>query len=356
MPEPAAADSPVFIPARHYPTFGRHMERPGGPPAAAAAGGIGGFQVPTDFAKGGRGGRGGGDSIGSSTSSISIGGGGGSIDAANDSCWFSQVPATAKRAAISSSLVSGWLFNTARETASPSSGPGPVACAYGSGVAVVPSGLPRELSGAGGPVSLFPLLQRAQTEEAICWTLRLIRSAVRGGGVASTGYMQSGGGYIVLAGLLRSRRALLGRCAVRVCFEMAVDRSYDGSGGTRMGKEGDLDDSSGRGEESIDRDEVDEDRPWHGADKGFGDPEAQKADERRALAWEWEGGLAFPSRDEIEALLGEKDGVASEEQSEMEGGLSPFVLLTDPYALKNVVMNHQVRIGLYVTGAAGTVM
>lgn len=326
----------------------RHMERPGGRPAAAAAGGIGGFQIPTEFAKGGRGGRGGGDSIGSSTSSVSIGCGGGSIDAANDSCWFSQVPASAKRAAISSSLVSGWLFNTARETAPPSAGPGPVACAYGSGVAVVPSGLPRELSGAGGPVSLFPLLQRAQTEEAICWTLRLIRSAVRGGGVASTGYMQSGGGYIILAGLLRSRRALLGRCAMRACFEMAVDRSYDGSGGTHMGKGGDLDDSSGSCEESVNGDEADEDRPWHGADKGFGDPEAQKAEERRALAWGWEGGLAFPGREEVEALLGEKDGTASVGQSEMEGGLSPFVLLTDPYALKNVVMNHQVRFGLYM--------
>lgn len=341
------------------------MERPGGPTPPDAAGGGGGiraFPLSDDPLHGGRG-VGGADDDGID------------YDAADGSSRPSQVPASAKRAASSASLVSGWLFNVARETAAPSAGPGPVACAYGVDVAVAPSSLPRELVGAGGPAVLFPLLQRAQTEPALCWTLRLISRAVRGGGASSLGYMQVGGGYLVLAGLLRSRRALLGPETVRACFDMAVDRAYDGGGGDRAGvgqHEGDPAAEGGGGGDGGGGDDdgggggggdgVDEDLPWGGADTGLGDPSRAAEEERRQSAWGWEEDIAFMPRDEVKALLvtaglAEKseDQEGSGEQQKVEGGgdhrhrdatrprrLCPFVLLTDPYALKHVVMNHQI--------------
>ena len=350
----------------------RHMERPGGPvlPGAAGGGGSGGFggvayQSAEDSIQGGRGRR------------RASGPGDSSYHAADDSCRPSQVPASARRAAASPSLVNGWLFNAARETAPPSSGPGPVACAYGDRIGVSPSSLPRELNGVGGPSVLFPLLQRAQTEPALCWTIRLIRRAVRGGGAPSLAYMQTGGGYIVLAGLLRSRRELLGPDTVRACFEMAVDRAHGGSGGGGGGDATGNPDSRGVGFEGDDKGgDGDgggagggesgvggEDQPWGGADKGRGEEE-MGAEERRADAWGWEQDVAFIPREEMGALF-RKAGVEEEVGGEREGShgggvagggggcaggreggrqrLSPFVLLTDPYALKNVVMNHQVR-------------
>lgn len=342
------------------------MERPGGPTPPDASGGGGGiraFPLSDDPLLGGRGAGGAGGAGGADDD-------GNDFDTADGSSRPSQVPASAKRAASSASLVSGWLFNAARETAPPSAGPGPVACAYGVDVAVSPSSLPRELAGVGGPAILFPLLQRAQTEPALCWTLRLISRAVRGGGASSVGYMQVGGGYLILAGLLRSRRALLGLETVRACFDMAVDRAYDGGGSrdeggveAEGGGGGDGDSSSngsGSGEEDL---------PWGGADNGLGDPSKAAEARRREGAWGWEEDIAFMPRGEVNALLrragldekGEEKEEEEEEQEEgagehNEGGggggerghretprrLCPFVLLTDPYALKHVVMNHQV--------------
>lgn len=324
-------------------------------PGAAGGGGGGGFggvsyQCAEDSIQGGRGRR------------RASGLGDSSYHAADDSCRPSQVPASARRAAASPSLVNGWLFNAARETAPPSSGPGPVACAYGNSIGVAPSSLPRELNGVGGPAVLFPLLQRAQTEPALCWTIRLIRRAVRGGGAPSLAYMQTGGGYIVLAGLLRSRRELLGPDTVRACFEMAVDRAHGDSGvaagttggpnarGLEFDDDGDEEDGGDGGGGAAVRGE---DLPWGGADKGLGEVEIG-AEDRRADAWGWEQDVAFVPRKEMDALFrkaGVEEEWLEEDRSEGAGGsagraqrrLSPFVLLTDPYALKNVVMNHQVR-------------
>ncbi|CAN0369512.1 unnamed protein product, partial [Hapterophycus canaliculatus] len=162
-------------------------------------------------------------------------------------------------------------------------------CAYGDDIAVSPSSLPRELAGVGGPAVLFPLLQRAQTEPALCWTLRLIDRVVRGGGPSSVAYMQVGGGYHILAGLLRSRRPLLGPEAVRACFEMAVDRAA----GAEEQEEEESENREGAG----------------GADPGV-DGQRQRQQQQRSRA------------------TGRR--------------LCPFVLLTDPYALKHLVMNHQI--------------
>lgn len=324
------------------------MERPGGPTPPDAAGGGGGvrvFPLSDDPIQGSRGGAGGG-----------IDGDDNDYDAADGSSRPSQVPASAKRAATMSSLVSGWLFNAARETAAPSAGPGPVACTYGNDMAVAPSSLPRELAGMGGPSVLFPLLQRAQTEPALCWTLRLINRVVRGGGASSVGYMQVGGGYSIIAGLLRSRRALLGRDTVRVCFEMAVDRAYDGSGDARAaGGGGGLEGGGGGGDAGDDAGNGSEDVPWGGDDLGLGDASEAEEEKRQASAWDWEEDIAFMPRDEVNALLrrvgivanseergGKKVGVDGPEHQESQRRLCPFVLLTDPYALKYVVMNHQV--------------
>lgn len=316
------------------------MERPGGstpPDASGGGGGARGVSLSNDQ-QGGRGGGGGEDDDG--------------IDLDADALDRpSQVPASAKRAATSASLVSGWLFNSARETAPPSAGPGPVGCAYGDDIAVAPSSLPRELAGVGGPAVLFPLLQRAQTEAALCWTLRLIARVVRGGGASSVGYMQIGGGYLVLAGLLRSRRALLGSDTVRACFEMAVDRAYHGGDdGANAGKEGgpvddDNDQDGGDGGSGAGN----EDLPWGGADTGLGDdPSKAVEDSHRANGWGWEEDNAFMPRDEMSALL-RKAGMEEEEEGHKAGqegvarrSLSPFVLLTEPYALKHVVLNHQI--------------
>lgn len=339
--------------------FNRHMERPGGPTPPVAAGGSAVLPVSDDAGQGSRGrGGGGGGGAGGLVESL--------YDAADDSCRPSQVPASAKRAATSPSLVNSWLFNVARESAPPAAGPGPVACAYGDGIGVAPSSLPRELAGVGGPAVLFPLMQRAQTEPALCWTLGLIRRAVRGGGASSLAYMQSGGGYLVLAGLLRSRRALLGPDTVRACFEMAVDRAYDGcasvGGGGGGGGGGGPNAGGVAGDDGGGGDGADEDKPWGGADTGYGGD----AEERQASAWGWERGLAFVSREEVGLLLrkagvegdgasGDDDG-ASDRRGGVEPatggavggqhgarGLCPFVLLTDAYALKYLVMNHQVR-------------
>lgn len=331
------------------------------------------------------------------------GGGGGSAGdsgayhAADNMCRPSQVPSSAKRAATSPSLVSGWLFNIARETSPPSAGPGPVACAYGDGIGVAPSGLPRELTGMGGPAVLFPLLQRAQTEAALCWTLGLIRRVVRGGGASSIAYMQTGGGYLILAGLLRSRRALLGPGTVRECFEMAVDRAYEDDPDTAGAEDNDGVDANGNSLAGVDEDgrQVEDDsgtsggsgssggggrdeaQPWGGADPGIFDE--RKAEEKRAAAaWGWEKDLTFMSRADIVALL-RKAGISGRDESaggsagdedesavEVDGGkaaggkgstrehgrtrrLCPFVLLTDPYALKYLLMNHQVRCMLIST-------
>lgn len=329
----------------------RHMERPGGPTPPDAAGGGGGvhvFPLSDDPLQGGRGGGGGG-----------VDDDGNDYDAADGSSRPSQVPASAKRAATLSSLVSGWLFNAARETAAPSAGPGPVGCAYGNGMAVTPSSLPRELSGMGGPSVLFPLLQRAQTEPALCWTLRLINRAVRGGGASSVGYMQVGGGYSILAGLLRSRRALLGRDTVRACFEMAVDRAYDGSGDARAeGDEGGLESGGaggGGGDAGDNAGNRGQDVPWGGPSRGLGNAPKAGEGKRQVSAWGWEEDIAFMPRDEVNVLFrrvgvdGESEeqeqqkvGVGGREHQETRRRLCPFVLLTDPYALKLVVMNHQV--------------
>ena len=327
------------------------MERPGGPTPPDAAGGGGGiraFPLSDDPLIGGRGAGADDDSN--------------DYDAADGSSRPSQVPASAKRAASSASLVSGWLFNAARETAPPSAGPGPVACAYGVDVAVAPSSLPRELAGVGGPAVLFPLLQRAQTEPALCWTLRLISRAVRGGGASSVGYMHVGGGYLILAGLLRSRRALLGLETVRACFDMAVDRAYDGGDGKDAGGAEAEGVGGGGGGNDDGSGSVDEDLPWGGADKGLADPSRAAEERRRVSAWGWEEDIAFMPRGEVDALLrraglaendGEQEGTGERQEEEEVGGgehrhgetrrrLCPFVLLTDPYALKHVVMNHQV--------------
>lgn len=323
------------------------MERPGGPTPPDSAGGGGGvrvFPLSDDPLQGGR--------------NVSGGGGvaddGNDYDAAGGSSRPSQVPASAKRAATLPSLVSGWLFNAAKETAAPSAGPGPVACAYGNDMAVAPSSLPRELAGMGGPSVLFPLLQRAQTEPALCWTLRLINRVVRGGGASSVGYMQVGGGYSILAGLLRSRRALLGRATVRACFEMAVDRAYDSSGDARAG--GNLSDleGGGGGDDGGDAGNGSEDVPWVGADRGLGDA-SNPEEKRQASGWGWEEDIAFMPHDEVNALMRrvgvdgmsveqekEKVGVSGQEHQQTRRRLCPFVLLTDPYALKHIVMNHQV--------------
>lgn len=316
------------------------MERPGGPTPPVAAGAGAAFPVSDDSITGAGAGAG---SLGDS-----------SYDAADGSCRPSQVPASAKRVATSASLVTGWLFNVARETAPPSAGPGPVACAYGAGIGVAPSSLPRELSGMGGPAVLFPLLQRAHTERALCWALGLIRRAVRGGGASAAAYMQSGGGYTILAGLLRTRRVLLGADTVRACFEMAVDRVYDRSACSVAGARGN-DDGSGGGDGATGEDE-----PWGGLDKGRIDP--RKAEKEKLTgAWGWEKDLIFMPREEVKQLLrragvdeveGEdatrSDGeptteAAAKELTQGERRLCPFVLLTDPYALKNLVMNHQVN-------------
>ncbi|CAM9864309.1 unnamed protein product, partial [Choristocarpus tenellus] len=137
-----------------------------------------------------------------------------------------RVSASARRsAAAGSQLVTGWLFNTARETSPAPRAPAPVGCVYGEGVGCSPSGLPRAISGSGGPAILFPLVRRAQTEKGLCAVLRLIAAVVRGGGVPSAGYMQSGGGYLVLAGLLREKRGLLGPQVARECFAMSIDEA-----------------------------------------------------------------------------------------------------------------------------------
>lgn len=265
----------------------------------------------------------------------------------------SQVPQAARRAAISSYLVTGWLFNAARETSPPSAGPGPVACGYGTGIAVAPTSLPRALAGAGGPAMLFPLLQRAQSEAGLCAALRLIGLCVKSGGAASAAYMQTGGGYLILAGLLRTRRAILGPDTVRVCFEMAVDRAYDGgraSGKGRRAEAGGVAGGAGGG-----GGERDEDRPWGSEDDGRGGDagkethqQAEKEAKRRkaACAWGWEKENVFMPRRWAGKIFGgswlDARGEDGSGAGRDEPRLCPFVLLTDPYALKNLVMNHQV--------------
>lgn len=375
----------VFVEMYPASLITRHMERPGGPAPPVAAGGGTVFSTSDDSAQSDRfrsgrvganaGGK--GDGIGES-----MGDGSSLYDVADDySCRPSQVPASAKRAAISPSLVNGWLFNAAREVAPPLAGPGPVACAYGDGIGVAPSSLPRELTGVGGPAVLFPLLQRAQTEPALCWTLRLIRTVVRGGGAPSLAYMQTGGGYLVLAGLLRNRRALLGSDTVRACFEMAIDRAYaddgcdaavGGSSSRRPSTGYSVTGDDGGGSGGGNRDE---DQPWGSPDGdagGHGEAtrEGEGGEGKRARVWDWENELTFMTREEVKGLM-RKAGVEEEEkeetgrkQGQVDGGpagsgataagrrprrggtagrmLCPFVLLTDPYALKNLVMNHQV--------------
>lgn len=335
------------------------MERPGGPPAPAAAGAGPPFRVSDMSSKG----RGAGGSANSSNAHGDL-----YFDAADGSRRLSQVPASAKRAATSPSLVTGWLFNVARETSAPSAGPGPMACAYGTGIAVAPSSFPRALAGAGGPAVLFPLLQRAQTEAALCAALRLIGLAVKGGGAASAAYMQTGGGYLVMAGLLRNRRNILGPNTARACFEMAVDRAYDSEHARRLRERAMRADAGGDSTNA----ERDENQPWGGDDNGRGSAALKVKEEKRrraVSAWGWERDRAFMPREAVGGIFGSAthsvkfndhasagedgstgvsgaDGAARGEGAvgdEDDGDyLCPFVLLTDPYALKNLVMNHQV--------------
>lgn len=277
-------------------------------------------------------------------------------DAADGALRRSQVPSAARKAAISPSLVTSWLFNVTREVSPPSVGPGPVACAYGAGVGVTPSSLPRALSGVGGPVVLFPLVQRAQTEAQLCSVLRLIGVAVRGGGAASTAYMQNGGGHLILAFLLRSRRSLLGPAVARECFAMAVDciavegagdgalGSPEKSGGRSHGRTGGPTTPPGQG------------KPASG-DKTKEALSQKTGGETRAAAWSWERDLSFLPSHDLDGLLhttsaaidaattGRKSCAASGRAGGQGGAsdFSPFVLLTDPYALKHLLMNHQAR-------------
>lgn len=357
------------------PRLGRHMERPGGPPAPAAAGAGLPLSLSDTSAKA----RGGAANTNPGPAHDDL-----YYDALDGSRRPSQVPLSAKRAAISASLVTGWLFNVARETSPPSAGPGPVACSYGTGIAVSPSSFPRALAGAGGPAMLFPLLQRAQTEAAICATLRVIGLVVKGGGASSAAYMQTGGGYLVMAGLLRCRRNILGPETARVCFEMAVDRAYSGGVAARRAREMDarLAAEGGVGNLGVGM-EKDWNRPWNGEDNGrLGGGRrtgcegveleqqkesgmAKRSSERREeaeeaknmVAWGWEKGLAFMPRETVKQVYGGAiwggelerqraggaDGDGTPPGQEQNGeNPSQFVLLTDPYALKNLVMNHQV--------------
>lgn len=330
------------------------MERPGGPTPPLVAGAGPAFPVADTSSNHGHG-RGG------SAGDVSY-------DTADGSSRPSQVPSSAKRAATSASLVTGWLFNAAREVNPPSVGPGPVACAYGASIGVTPSSLPRALAGAGGPALLFPLLQRAQTEVALCAALRLIGRVVRGGGAASVAYMQTGGGYLVLAALLRSRQTLLGSETARVCFEMAVDRAYGGGvvGRSSRNVDGDGDDggeqrsgaskdgSSGGDEGGYGKGDKDQYRPWGGGGGGRSVTAAEKAEElKKATAWGWEKDVTFARREDVAGFFdggGAAAGDGGRHTERPAGGkenVCPFVLLTDPYALKYLVMNHQVRFGIF---------
>ncbi|CAN0405492.1 unnamed protein product, partial [Discosporangium mesarthrocarpum] len=222
------------------------------------------------------------------------------------------VPVAARRAAAAGDhLVAGWLFSTARETSPSPQAAAPVGCAYGEGVGgCTPSGLPRALVGSGGPLLLFPLVRRAQSEEGLCAALRLVGAVVKGGGAASCGFMQTGGGYLILAGLLREKRRLLGAATARACFTMAADWPTMGSHG-------------GRGPGS------------YGVEGGGSLGEE----------WDWEKQLSFMSKEEVEELLREVSCGGSGVRAGVRGGGgrrgghggrdNPFMLLTDPYALKH---------------------
>ncbi|CAN0436171.1 unnamed protein product, partial [Ectocarpus fasciculatus] len=135
---------------------------------------------------------------------------------------------------------------------------------------------------------------------------------------------------------------------------MAVDRAYDGGDdGGNAGKEeeegGDAVDDGNDADGGGGSGTGNEDLPWGGADTGLGDdPSKAVEDSHRANGWGWEEDIAFMPRDEVSALLRKagmeegEEGHKAAQEGAARRSLSPFVLLTEPYALKHVVLNHQI--------------